>query len=142
MIACCYGAAAQQLTNSSQQRNSSTLSHATSFFWVSTSHAIRRTRAHTHTHTHTHTKPPSRNPQNEWSTRASGCYLHNTTHKHQRRTSLPSAGFEPAFPAMELPQTYALDLTATGIVCVIAYCSHFHPIDNKTQFVVPPRTER
>ena len=55
MIACCYGAAAQQLTNSSQQRNSSTLFHATSLLG-----SLHRTqlgaRAHTHTHTHTHTQ--------------------------------------------------------------------------------------
>jgi len=43
---------------------------------------------------------------------------------------------------MELPQTYALDLTATGIGCVIDHCSRFRPIDNKTQIVVPPRTGR
>jgi hypothetical protein len=40
----------------------------------------------------------------------------NTTHKkHITRTSMPSAGFEPAIPAIEQPQTYSLDRTATGI---------------------------
>jgi hypothetical protein len=34
---------------------------------------------------------------------------------HSRRTSMYSAGFEPAIPAMEQLQTYALDSTATGI---------------------------
>jgi hypothetical protein len=29
---------------------------------------------------------------------------------------MPSAGFEPAIPATERPQTYALDCVATGIV--------------------------
>ena len=39
-----------------------------------------------------------------------------TTHnKHNRRTSMTTAGFEPAFPAIEQLQTYALDCTATGI---------------------------
>ena len=39
-----------------------------------------------------------------------------TTHNtHTRRTSMPSAGFEPAIPAIEQPQTYALDGTATEI---------------------------
>jgi hypothetical protein len=34
----------------------------------------------------------------------------NTAHyKYKRLTSLPSAGFEPAIPAVERPQTYALD---------------------------------
>jgi len=34
---------------------------------------------------------------------------------HNRRTSMYSAGFETAIPAMEHLQTYALDRTATGI---------------------------
>jgi hypothetical protein len=39
-----------------------------------------------------------------------------TTHnKHKRRTYMPSAGFEPAIPAIKRPQTYASDRTATGI---------------------------
>ena len=28
---------------------------------------------------------------------------------------MPSTGFEPAIPVIELPQTYAFDCTATGI---------------------------
>ena len=36
-----------------------------------------------------------------------------TTHSKQKRpTSIPSAGFEPAIPAIKRPQTYALDSTA------------------------------
>jgi hypothetical protein len=39
-----------------------------------------------------------------------------TTHnKHKRRISMPSAGFEPAIPVIERPQTYGLNRTATGI---------------------------
>jgi len=39
-----------------------------------------------------------------------------TTHnKHEGRTSMPSAGFEPAIPAVKRPQTYTLCRTATGI---------------------------
>jgi len=34
--------------------------------------------------------------------------------KHKRQTSMPSVGFEPAIPAIEGPQTYALDHMATG----------------------------
>jgi len=34
---------------------------------------------------------------------------------HNRQISMPSAGFEPAIPASELPQTHALDRAATGI---------------------------
>jgi hypothetical protein len=45
----------------------------------------------------------------------------NATHKHthtntqNRRTTMPSAGFEPAIPAISRLQTYALDRTVTGI---------------------------
>jgi len=39
-----------------------------------------------------------------------------TTHTiPKRRTSMLSAGFEPAITTVEQPQTYALDRTATGI---------------------------
>ena len=34
---------------------------------------------------------------------------------HKRQTSMPPAGFKPAIPASEQPQTYALDHVATGI---------------------------
>src|SRR5215470_11060971 len=37
---------------------------------------------------------------------------HNT---HKRQTSMPPAGFEPAIPASEGPQTHASDRAATGI---------------------------
>jgi hypothetical protein len=39
----------------------------------------------------------------------------NTTYKHKRQTSMPSAGFEPAIPATKRPQIYALDRAAAGI---------------------------
>jgi hypothetical protein len=38
----------------------------------------------------------------------------NTTYKHKRQTSTPSAGFEPANPATKRPQTYDLDRAANG----------------------------
>jgi hypothetical protein len=39
-----------------------------------------------------------------------------TTHKkHTRKTPIGSAGFEPAIPASELPQTLSLDRSATGL---------------------------
>ena len=41
---------------------------------------------------------------------------HLTTHNtHNRQTSIPLVGFEPAIAANELPQTHALDRAATGI---------------------------
>jgi hypothetical protein len=50
----------------------------------------------------------------------------NTTYKHKRQTSVPSAGLEPAIPATKRPQTYALDSAATGIgylcICVSLFC--------------------
>jgi hypothetical protein len=38
--------------------------------------------------------------------------IHN---KHKRRTAMTSAEYEPAIPAIERRQTYALDRNATGI---------------------------
>jgi hypothetical protein len=38
-----------------------------------------------------------------------------TNNKHNRRTSMPSAEFEPAIPAIKRPQIYVLDRTATLI---------------------------
>ena len=55
-----------------------------------------------------------RTPLDDWSARRRHRYLtkHNT---HKRQTSIPAAGFEPAIPASERPQTLSLDRTATGI---------------------------
>jgi hypothetical protein len=59
----------------------------------------------TQKHTHTHTVGLL------W-TRDRPLYL--TTHNtHKRQTSMPLAGFEPAIPASERPQNYALDRAAT-----------------------------
>jgi len=38
-----------------------------------------------------------------------------TNNRHKRQTSTPPAGFETAIQAIEGPQTYALDRTATWI---------------------------
>jgi hypothetical protein len=64
---------------------------------------------HTQLDTHTHI----RTPLNEWSARRRGRYLHN---KHKRKTSMQSAGFEPASqqPSGRKPK-YPLHHTATGI---------------------------
>jgi hypothetical protein len=42
-------------------------------------------------------------------------YIGQQTYKHKRQTSMPSVGFEPVIPAIEWPQTCALDRAATGI---------------------------
>ena len=50
----------------------------------------------------------SRTPLDEWS--AQRRYLYLTTHNtHNRQTSMPPAGFEPAISAGELPQTNTLE---------------------------------
>jgi hypothetical protein len=46
-------------------------------------------------------------------------HLYLTTHNtHKRQTSKPSAAFEPAIPATELPQRHALDRAAIGTEAV------------------------
>jgi hypothetical protein len=41
---------------------------------------------------------------------------YRTTHNtHMRQPSMPPAGFDPAMPAREKPQTHALHGAATGI---------------------------
>ena len=55
-----------------------------------------------------------RTPLDEWSARSRDVCLtaYNT---HERHTSVSLAGFEPATPASERPQTSTLDHLATGI---------------------------
>ena len=67
---------------------------------------------HSHTHTLTHTTF-GRTPLDELSARRRDLYL--TTHNtHNRETSMPLEGFEPATPANERPQTHVLDRVTTG----------------------------
>ena len=68
---------------------------------------------HTHTHTHTHTYTIGRIPLDEgW---AYHINLYLTTHNsYQGQKSMPPVEFEPAIPASELTQTYALERVATG----------------------------
>jgi hypothetical protein len=55
-----------------------------------------------------------RTPLDEGSPHHSDLYL--TTHNiHKRQTPIPPAGFEPAIPESERPQTHALYPAATGI---------------------------
>jgi hypothetical protein len=69
---------------------------------------------HTHTYTHTHTHTVAKTSLVEGSVRRRDLYLtsHNT---HRVQTSMLPAGFEPAIPASERPQTHVLDCAATGI---------------------------
>jgi hypothetical protein len=53
-----------------------------------------------------------RNLREKWSAHRRDLYL--TTHNtNKRQTSMPPAGFGPAIPASEQPQTHALDREAT-----------------------------
>jgi hypothetical protein len=64
------------------------------------------------THTHTHTV--GKTSLVEGSVRRRDLYL--TSHNsHKIQTSMPPAGFEPAIPASERPQTHVLDCAATGM---------------------------
>ena len=74
-------------------------------------------------HTQGHTTV-GRTPLDERSAHRRGLYL--TTHStHSRQISLPPVGFEPAIPAGERPQTYALDRAATGTGKIRLYCTEF-----------------
>ena len=72
------------------------------------------------THTHTH----GRTYLNEWSARRKGHCIENK--QAQRRTSIPSAGFKPAFLVVMRLQLRALDRTATeiGILLVRIYSAY------------------
>ena len=82
---------------------------------------IETSRTHSDTHTHT----PGRTPLDEWSSRRRDLYLttHNTNKRH---TNIRPAGFEPAIPASERPQTYVLDRAATGIGSLISIRENNH----------------
>jgi len=56
---------------------------------------------------------------------AATCTTHNTPN---RRTSVPSSGFETSIPAIQRLQTYASDRTATGI----GLCDIFRNLQSKT----------
>ena len=42
-------------------------------------------------------------------------HTHRHTQQTQEQTTMSSAGYDPAIPAIKRPQTYALDRTASGI---------------------------
>jgi len=53
---------------------------------------------------------------NEWAARHKGPYLRDTQ-QTQQTNIMPSVGFELAIAAIERPQIYVLERTATGIDC-------------------------
>ena len=68
-----------------------------------------------------------RNPLDEWAARRRDLYLakHNT---YKRQISVPRAGFEPAIPANERPQTYALDWIrdTKSTKCTVMFLRYLH----------------
>ena len=54
-----------------------------------------------------------RTPLDEWSASRRDLYL-TTPNTHNRQTSMPPVGFEPAIPTSEWPQTDVLDSAAIG----------------------------
>ena len=83
------------------------------FLWCSSPNRAQATwmlRFLDHTQTHT----PDGASLSEWSTRRRSRYLHNTTTTRDQHL-MPSARFEPTIPAIEQPQTCALDRTVAVI---------------------------
>jgi hypothetical protein len=82
---------------------------------VSRSHTIRHTHTHTHactrTHTHTHTHPVGLLWMRDQLVAQAATDI--TRNEYKRQRSMPSAGFEPAIPAIKGLQTYALERTTT-----------------------------
>ena len=88
---------------------------------VSVSLSLSRARARTHTHTHarararTHTHTHTVGLLWRCAQLVAEAATYTTHSKHTGRTSIPSAGFQPAIPVTKQLQTYALDVMATGI---------------------------
>ena len=76
-----------------------------------------------------------RSPLDEWSSRRRDLYLtvHNT--QDSQETSISTAGFEPALPESERPQTHALDRAKTGISHK-RHHHHHHRIYLRPKFVI------
>jgi hypothetical protein len=100
-------------------------------------HTNTHTQTHTHTHTHTHKNTQTHTQPHLQTHTHTQTDTHKHTHivgllstsdqpvaqtaictthnKHHKPTSMPSAGYEPAIAAIELPQIYASDVTSTAI---------------------------
>jgi hypothetical protein len=65
----------------------------------------------TWSHNETHIGPVGLSTNDRPISEASTC---TTRYKHKRQIFMPPAEFEPAIPAIDQPQVYALDCTATG----------------------------
>jgi hypothetical protein len=63
-----------------------------------------------------------------WSSDQPKAEISTCRHKHSQKTSMLPAGFEPAIPASERPQTHALASAATGIGTSNLLLSNIHYI--------------
>ena len=86
---------------------SAQLGSASLFLYVSLSHTIRHKHTHTHIYSVRHISTSDKH--------VAEATTYTTRNKQDKRSSTPSAGFEPAIPIMILLQTYALGSTAAGI---------------------------
>jgi len=80
---------------------------------------------------------PSRTPLDEWSARLRD---YPTAHnKHKGQTSMSFAGFGPAIPTGERPQTHALDRAAAGTGLPSSCCSISYENSDWSKQVASPR---
>jgi hypothetical protein len=77
--------------------------------------------AHALTHTHTHTHISLGRPSLEEGSARSRELCLTTTNIYSRQPAMPQAGFEPAIPESERPQTQALDRPATRMDRAVFY---------------------
>jgi hypothetical protein len=91
--------------------------------------AIDHTEWHTHTHAHT--------VGLLWARDRSVVENYTGQHStHKKQTSMPTEGFEPATPASERPQTYALNRAAIGIIFSLFFISYLLLSGSPTKYFV------
>jgi len=87
-----------------------------------------------------HTYTLGRTLLDEWSARHRDLYL-TTLNTHKWQTSMLPAGFEPAIPANERPQTHVVERAATGISCYFCGISRHLDIIRVRRFLWIARLE-
>ena len=81
--------------------------------------------SHSETHTRTHTHTQGATPVEQGSAPSTVLYL-TTRNIHNRQTDMPPAGFEPAIPATDRPQTHTSDRAAPGMGTFTFHSSKWH----------------
>jgi hypothetical protein len=79
-------------------------------------HVFEVSRSHTIKHVH------SRTPLNKEINPVAEDSNYTTYKKHNRRTGMPSTGFEPAIPQIKRSQTYTLESTTIGVGIQYYWC--------------------